>query len=192
MPYGFMTGPNTLYGYDPKTGKLYPLVDDGFGTYNLQVIQGGAEVVFELNQLIDHPGWQKAFLQYCRLTTAPKAVVAKDMTSGDEGADGSYAGPGRLAAYAYSKTRNNAFVARAVSQLRRRRPRWAAAPGGRLCHAARRRTGRAQSDRRVAVRFHQHHRADRRSPPSRFSSCAGTSSPPSCPPPRRRAPANHR
>jgi hypothetical protein len=117
MPYGFMTGPNTLYGYDPATGKLYPLVDDGFGTYNLQVIQGGAEVVFELNQLIEHEGWQKAFLQYCRLTTAQKALVAKDMTTGTEGGDGSFAGAGRLAAYAYSKTRNPAFVAKAVSQL---------------------------------------------------------------------------
>jgi len=118
MPYGFMTGPNTLYGYDPKTGMLYPLVPNGFGTYNLQVIQGGAEVAFELNQLIDHPGWQKAFLQYCRLTGAPKNVVAQDMTTGAEGADGSYAGAGRLAAYAFWKTRNSAFIARAVSQLR--------------------------------------------------------------------------
>src|SRR5262249_54429672 len=118
MPYGFMTGPNTLYGYDPQTGKLYPLVPDGFGTYNLQVIQGGGEVAFELNQLIDHPGWQAAFLQYCRLTGAPKDVVAKDMTTHAEGADGSYAGAGRLAAYAFSKTRNSAFIARAVSQLR--------------------------------------------------------------------------
>src|ERR1039458_6219362 len=48
MPYWFMTGPNNLYGYDPATGKLYPLVEDGFGTYNLTTIQGGAEVVFEL------------------------------------------------------------------------------------------------------------------------------------------------
>jgi hypothetical protein len=117
MPYGFMTGPNTLYGYDPKTGALYPLVPDGFGTYNLQVIQGGAEVAFELNQLIDHAGWQKAFLQYCRLTGAPKDVVAKDMTSGAEGDDGSYAGVGRMAAYAYSKTHNAAFITRAVAQL---------------------------------------------------------------------------
>ena len=118
MPYGFMTGPNTLYGYDPKTGMLYPLSPDGFGVYNLQVIQGGAEVAFELNQLIDHPGWQKAFLQYCRLTGAPKEVVARDMTSGTEGADGAFAGPGRMAAYAYSKTRDTAFVARAVAGLR--------------------------------------------------------------------------
>ena len=117
MPYGFMTGPNTLYGYDPKTGGLYPLVADGFGVYNLQVIQGGAEVAFELNQLIDHAGWQKAFLQYCRLTGAPKDVVAKDMTTGAEGNDGAYAGVGRMAAYAYSKTHNTAFVARAVAQL---------------------------------------------------------------------------
>jgi len=117
MPYGFMTGPNTLYGYDPKTNQLFPLVPDGFGVYNLQVIQGGAEVVFELNQLIEHEGWQKAFLQYCRLTGAPKAVVATDMTTSAEGSDGAYAGAGRLAAYAYSKTRNPAFVARAISQL---------------------------------------------------------------------------
>jgi hypothetical protein len=118
MPFGFMTGPNTLYGYDPQTGKLYPLTPDGFGVYNLQVIQGGAEVAFELNQLIDHPGWQKAFLQYCRLTGAPKDVVARDMTSGAEGADGGFAGPGRLAAYAYAKTHNDAFVSRAVAGFR--------------------------------------------------------------------------
>ena len=118
MPYGFMTGPNTLYGYDPKTGKLYALVPDGFGVYNLQVIQGGAEVAFELNDLIDHPGWKKAFLQYCRLTGAPKDVVARDMTTAAEGADGAFAGLGRLAAYAYAKTGNPAFVTRAVAGLR--------------------------------------------------------------------------
>jgi hypothetical protein len=117
MPFGFMTGPNTLYGYDPDTAKLFPLVRDGFGTYNLQVIQGGAEVVFELNQLIEHPGWHKAFLQYCRLTNAPQEVVARDMTSGSEGADGAHAGAGRLAAYAYARTGNTAFVPRAVSAL---------------------------------------------------------------------------
>jgi hypothetical protein len=130
MPYGFMTGPNTLYGYDPQTGRLYPLVEDGFGTYNLQVIQGGAELVFELNQIVEHAGWQKAWLQYCRITNAPKAVVAKDMASGLEGSDGSYAGPGRMAAYAYWKTRNPAFVARAVSQISSSLRGPGGAPGG--------------------------------------------------------------
>ena len=116
MPYGFMSGPRNTFGYDPKTGKLYPLEDDPFGVYNLQIIQGGAEVVFELNSLIDHPGWHKAWLQYCRLTDAPKEVVAKDMTTGAEGADGAYAGRGRLAAYAYMQTKNPAFLGRAVSE----------------------------------------------------------------------------
>jgi hypothetical protein len=69
MPYGFMTGPDQLYGYDPATGKLDPMVQDGFGHYNLTVIMGGAEVIFELNELIDHPGWKKAWLQYCGCAT---------------------------------------------------------------------------------------------------------------------------
>jgi hypothetical protein len=115
MPYGFMTGPDALYGYEPQTGKLYPLEEDPFGVYNLQVIQGGAEVVLELNQIIDHPGWKKAWLQYCRLTAAPKEVVAKDRQTGNEGADGQYAGGGRLAAYAYQETKNPAFAKRATS-----------------------------------------------------------------------------
>ena len=110
MPYGFLTGPNQLYGYDPATGKLYPLQPDGLGTYNLATIMGGAEVVFELNDLIDHPGWKKAWLQYCRLHTAPKAVVARDNQTGSEGMDGRYARPGRLSAYLYRETGNAAFL----------------------------------------------------------------------------------
>jgi exo-rhamnogalacturonan lyase-like protein len=117
MPYAFMTGPNNLLGYDPKTGKLYPLEADPFGTYNLTSIMGGAEVVFELNQLIEHPGWQKAWLQYCRLTSAPKQVVARDMNTGAEGADAAFAGPGRLAAYAYTKLKNPAFAKKAWAQV---------------------------------------------------------------------------
>ncbi len=114
-PYGFMTGPNAMYGYDPRTGKLYPLEADPFGVYNLQTIQGGAEVVFELNELIEHPGWKKAWLQYCRLTSAPKEVVARDMKTGTEGSDARYAGGGRLAAYAYRETRNPASAKRATA-----------------------------------------------------------------------------
>jgi hypothetical protein len=128
MPYAFLSGPNNLFGYDPATGRLYPLADDPFGGYNLQVIMGGAEVVFELNELIDHPGWHKAWLQYCRLTSAPKDVVARDMNTAQEGVDGTFAGPGRLAAYAYRQMKNPAFARRALSQVTGpRAPRFAAA-----------------------------------------------------------------
>jgi hypothetical protein len=119
MPYGLLTGPNNLYGYDPQTGKLYPLEKDGFGGYNLTTIMGGAEVVFELNELIDHPAWRKVWLQYRRLTGAPKEVVARDMATGTEGGDARYA-RGRLAAYVYRETNKLAFANKAWKGLRLR------------------------------------------------------------------------
>jgi hypothetical protein len=127
MKYGFLSGPNSLFGYDPKTGKLYALSDDPFGAYNLQVIMGGAEVAFELEQMIDHPEWNKAWLQYCRLVGAPKDMVLRDMATGTEDAGdrtgGAGAGPGgRLAAYAYMKTRDPKYARRAWASLTRRGP----------------------------------------------------------------------
>jgi hypothetical protein len=120
MPYGLLTGPYNLYGYDPKTGKMYPLVKDGFGGYNLTTIMGGAEVVFELNELIDHPAWRKVWLQYCRLASAPQEVVARDMMTGTEGDDAQYAHFGRLAAYVYRETNNLAFANKAWKNFRLR------------------------------------------------------------------------
>jgi hypothetical protein len=120
MPYGFLSGPNQLYGYDPKTGKMGAIVPDGFGAYNLTTIMGGAEVVFELNELIDHAGWRRAWREYGLLVHAPKEIVAKDRaeTGGTEGADGQYAQYGRLAAYAYRDTKNPALAKKAWSLVR--------------------------------------------------------------------------
>jgi len=125
MPYGFLSGPNNLFGYDPKTGELHTLYDDPYGTYNLTTIMGGAEVVFELNELIDHAGWKRAWLQYCRLYTAPKEVIKRDMASGTEGADAAFARPDRLAAYVYLQTKNPAFAKKAIDAILTRRPAYA-------------------------------------------------------------------
>lgn len=124
MQFGFRSGRNMVFGYDPTNGKLFQ-VSDEIGNYNLPTIMGGAEVVFELNELIEHPAWQKTWLQYCRLAWAPRDVYAKDMTTGNEGADASYVredvnnvyGVGRLAGYAYLKTKNPAFADLAGKQL---------------------------------------------------------------------------
>ena len=116
MPYGFKTGKNLVFGYDPQTGKLFAL-DTVAGDYNLATIMGGAEVIFELNEMIDHPGWQKAWLQFCRLTSAPAEVITKDQATGQEGSDGTWARPDRLAAYAYLKTKNPAFAKKALQQI---------------------------------------------------------------------------
>ena len=118
MPYGFLSGPDQLYGYNPTSGQMYPLVDDGFGTYNLATIMGGGEVVFELNELIDHPGWHKAWLQYSRLHNAPKEVIARDKATGAEGSDARYARAGRLAAYVYRQSKDAAFAKKAWSGVR--------------------------------------------------------------------------
>ncbi len=126
MPYWMKSGRNLVFGYDPKTGKLYRVSND-IGSYNLATIQGGAQVIFELNEFFDHPGWQKMWLQYCRIGGAPAAVLTKDQETGSEGADGAYLGEQggqsqgtpRLAAYAYYKTKNPAFAKAAVASLGR-------------------------------------------------------------------------
>ena len=74
-------------------------------------------MIFELNELIDRPDWQKAWLQYCRLELAPTKVIQQDLASGNQGQDGSFAGPGRLAAYAAAKTGNQAFANEAAVSL---------------------------------------------------------------------------
>ncbi len=125
MPFGFLTGPNQLYGYDPNTGKLYAL-EQQVGTYNLATIMGGGEVVFELNTLIEHAGWKKAWEQYCRLHTARRDVIERDKASGVEGADAQYARPGRLSGYLYSLNRNPAYARKAWSGVRI--PRMGGAP----------------------------------------------------------------
>jgi hypothetical protein len=116
MQYWFKTGEKLIFGYDPSTGKLFSLNNE-VADYNLATIMGGAEVIFELNEFIDHPGWQKAWLQYCRLTNAPADVVLKDQTTQNEGSDGSFARPDRLAAYAYYKTKNPVFAQKAYARI---------------------------------------------------------------------------
>ena len=116
MPLGLRSGKNLVYGYDPATGKLYQLSAD-VGTYNLATIMGGAEVVFELNMMLDDARWKKLFLQYCRLYSAPKDTILRDMISGTEGADASFVRDGRLASYVYHETKNAAFLQAGIDAL---------------------------------------------------------------------------
>lgn len=116
MPLGLRTGRNLVMGFDPQTGRLFQ-VNEQAGVYNLATIMGAAEFIFEMNEAIDHEGWQKAWLQYCRLYSAPREMVISDMETGSEGADARYVRDGRMAAYVYMKTGNEAFARRAVGQL---------------------------------------------------------------------------
>ena len=99
---------------------------------------GGGEVAFELGDLLNDPRWDKLWLQYCRLFSAPADVIIRDNTTGKEGADGAYLGGSqsapRLAAYAYLKTKNPVF-----------------APGHRLVEADARRWTRRAAYRRTGL-----------------------------------------
>jgi hypothetical protein len=118
MPLGLRTGKNLVFGYDPETGKLHQLSEEP-GQYNLATIMGGAEVVFELNLMLDDPQWHKLWLQYCRLYSAPRDTIEKDMQTGHEGADAAFVRDGRLSAYVFRETKNEAFARAAINSLLR-------------------------------------------------------------------------
>jgi hypothetical protein len=123
-------GGSMTVGYDPASGKLFPIPDPVAGkqvavNYNLATIQGGAQVMFELVPLLGRADLATAWLQYARLGGAPAEVLELDRRTGTEGADAGYVekaqGGPRLAAYAYAHTRNPAYAQRAVAALARYR-----------------------------------------------------------------------
>jgi hypothetical protein len=123
---GLKSGKNLVFGYDPKTGKLYQ-VSAEVGSYNLATIQGGAQVVFELNEFFDHAGLAKNVAAVLPLGSAPAAVLTRDQETGAEGPGGplprragrASQGTPRLAAYAYWKTRNPVCARAATASLGR-------------------------------------------------------------------------
>ena len=120
--------------YDPPTGKLTAIRDPLAKqpvpvNYNLATIQGGAEVMFELVPLLGRKDFATAWLQYCRLGTAPAEVLDRDRATGNEGADARYvqsaqSGP-RLGAYSYALTHHPAYADRAIQGLLSQRGGWA-------------------------------------------------------------------
>ena len=77
MPYGFFSGNNAAFGYDPETYKLYRLDKNDLGILHLSALMGGPEVDFELTHLLKNKKWDKLWLQYCKLYAAPKSDVEK-------------------------------------------------------------------------------------------------------------------
>jgi hypothetical protein len=123
-----------LVGYDIATGRLTPIRDPLTKgslpvSYNLATIQGGAEVMFEVLPLLNRPDFARAWLQYCRLGSAPAEILTRDQATGTEGGDARYvltgqSGP-RLAAYAYAQTRRPAFARKAIAGLLAQGGGWA-------------------------------------------------------------------
>jgi hypothetical protein len=67
LPHGFFTYDNT---YDPNTGKFTWHGGEGAGAGGLSAVFGLPEVCQELIMLVDSPGFEKAWVQYCELYNA--------------------------------------------------------------------------------------------------------------------------
>ncbi len=116
MPYGFFSGKDAAFGYDPKTYKLYRLNENDIGSAHLSVLMGGPEVAFELTHLLQNKKWNKLWLQFCKLYAAPEEEIEKEfgrkVKLGDPGSW--YA---RLPAYYANVTGDKKYAARAWDEF---------------------------------------------------------------------------
>jgi len=109
MPYGFYSGQQGAFGYDPATKKMYQLNDE-IGHIHLSALMGGPEVAFELSGLINNKKWDKLWLQFCELWGAPKEEIKKAF--GKEGSVGQANNNwySRLPAYVYTVKKDPAWA----------------------------------------------------------------------------------
>lgn len=77
MPYGFYSGVQGAFGYDPKTSEFYQLNPKDIGQSHLSVLMGGPEVAFELSRYFKDADWTRLFLQYCEMYGASKEETMK-------------------------------------------------------------------------------------------------------------------
>lgn len=115
MPYGFFSGAQGAFGYDPATKKMY-MLNDTLGIIHLSVLMGGPEVAFELTGLLEEPAWKKLWLQYCKLYNAPGEEVREAFgKSGRLGDTGHWYA--RLPAYVFQETGDPEYARRAWDQF---------------------------------------------------------------------------
>jgi len=116
MPYGFFSGNNGAFGYDPETYKLYRLDKNDIGIIHLSALMGGPEVAFELTHLLRSKKWDKLWLQYCKLYAAPKSEIEKAFGKSVE-----FGNPGpwfaRLPAYYAYVTGDKSYAQRAWNEF---------------------------------------------------------------------------
>ena len=83
------------------------------GASHLSAVFGLVEVVGELLELLDVPGFEAAWLQYCRLYNAPVEEQRRALGAPHGAANALPVGHSRLTAYAAWRSRDNALAQRA-------------------------------------------------------------------------------
>ena len=76
MPYGFYSGAQAAFGYDPARKTMHQL-NDTIGFSHLSVLMGGPEIAYELTDLLADASWNKLWLQFTSLYGAPREEINK-------------------------------------------------------------------------------------------------------------------
>ncbi len=111
MPHGFFSAATA--GYDLKTGALVNVSGERVGASHLSAVFGLAEMVADLVALIDVPGFEQAWLQYCTLFNASPDEQRRVLGAPHGAGSVLRVGHSRLTAYAAWRQRDAALARRA-------------------------------------------------------------------------------
>lgn len=115
MPYGYFSGQQAAFGYDPANKKLYTL-NDTLGASHLSILMGGPEIVNELKDLLHDKTFDRLWLQFCKFYGASQQEIVKEF--GKEGNLGQRAPDySRLPAYVAAATGDTAYASMAWNQF---------------------------------------------------------------------------
>jgi len=112
LTHGWFSGGG---GYDPATGRFYPL-DDKLDVGHLSIVFGGFEVNAELAQLINVPEYHATWLKYCELYNASPDEQQKALGQ-PLGKLNLAQGHSRLTAYAASEEHSPVLALRAWKEF---------------------------------------------------------------------------
>lgn len=115
MPRGFFSAAGA--GYDPETGVLTNLIGERASASHLSAVFGLVEMLAELAELIEVPGFEQAWLQYCRLYNAPLEEQRRELGMGHGGTNALTVGHSRLTAYAAARLNDPALARRAWAEF---------------------------------------------------------------------------
>jgi hypothetical protein len=109
LPHGFFTSGAR---FDTSTGAFHVESEPGVEVSHLAAVFGLVEVCAELIQLLDVPEFERAWLQYCELYSAPRGEQEKALGQGLRG-NGLTSAHSRLTAYAAWKKKDPKLAQRA-------------------------------------------------------------------------------
>jgi hypothetical protein len=115
MPHGFFSAERM--GYEPETGRLHNMAGDTVKASHLNAVFGAVEIFDELIALTGDKDFERAWVDYCALYSAPKEEQVRRLGKPHGGSDVLVIGHSRLTAYAAWKRNDPALARRAWTEF---------------------------------------------------------------------------